>query len=428
MKKFLSGFFLLLGSHGARLAGLIACQAILVRCAGETQLGHFSYFVGVFTLLGTLADLGIGPTAAKEVAEAPSDSQARACAAAMRRKLVIPLLVYLVLAIGSAFVASNTMSESLFWPGVWGSLLGAGFAIQVPLRDLLSGKRDLVGMAVLNSVPFFTSAVGISLLAWASLLSVGTSIIIVTTAHTMTCLVLLQRAVGGAAATENALAEFESARRRYGWGVSVGRIVGLGAFLLDVPILGFFWEGHLAAYAAIKTVSQPFAVASTIVSRMVFRKLVSATFIPKRYQILNLFQAMASGTCLLLLGFPAIRFIYVMDPGPLRLALMAQATAVVANVIYSMYNTYLGAQGRGRLLGVGGVGFGLVSLITNCVLIPWRGVEGACLANAICNTSWLVFCLICYKWKSTSHETESQPELHPISDQVDDFGSKSRVA
>ena len=397
MRQFLGDCVLMLGSHGLRLAGLVVCQALLIRLAGTTAFAHFSYLVGIFTLLGVVSDLGIGPTAAKEVAEAEDASQERRCTAAMRRMMLLPICFFCLAATLSVLASAAFIAPQLWWPGIVGALAGFGFALQVPLRDLLSGKKDIFGFAVMNSAPFVLGAAIMVVAAAFSALDLQTAMNTIALTHSLTAVLLLWRCGGLARARTAAVDRFRAARREYGWGISLGRIVGTGAFLLDVPILGFFWTPtHLAAYAALKTISQPLSVAGSIVSRVVFKRLVSLPRIPLRFQLLNGAFALAAGCCLMAGGYSALRLVYDIDPAPLQMALMAQCVAVMAHAVYSLYNSWLHAQGHGRLLGFGGVAFGVLCVLANFLLIPWRGAAGACLANVVCNVSWLVFCLICH--------------------------------
>jgi O-antigen/teichoic acid export membrane protein len=396
MRRFLADVSLVLCSHGLRLAGLVACQAIIVRSIGQDGLGHFSFWIAVLALVGVVSDLGLGPTVAREIAKARNPDEENALTAAMCRELAAPLAVYAIVILLCTVASCLLISPDLLAPGIIAGCLGWGFALQIPLRDLLAGKRDLLGFAALNACPLVLGCVGIVLLKICSLLTVATAVGCIAFGHSFCCVWLLLRS-GATTRPERAIRlRFQQARRQYGWRVSLGRMAGTAAFLLDMPILGFYWPtAHLATYAAIKTFTNPFAVAGNVVSRVVFKKLVSARQIPPKYAALMGGYALLAGVCALCIVSPAMELIYGINSAPYRVAIVAQCIAVMLHIAYTLYDTNLLAQGRGRALSVGGIGFGVICVVTNLVLIRWRGVEGACIANLICNSVWLAYCVVC---------------------------------
>jgi O-antigen/teichoic acid export membrane protein len=397
-KRFLVDYSLVFSGFVLRFLGLIACQVILIRGLGAKELGYWSYLFGLFTLLGLCCDWGLGGAVGREVAILRDERDSRICAAAMARLSPFYLVRFCLITFLAVALSWLYVSPALLLPGLIGAVLGLGFALQVPLRDLLTGKRDSLGLAILSAGPHLVSCSVFLFCLATSTLSLTLAFLTLAFANSAVAVVLLIRSGAFGDVEPEMVSRIKDAMRRYGRGVSLGRIMGSGCYALDIPLLAFFRPPEeVAVYAAIKAVSMPFVVVSNISTTLVFRKLASFRRLPITYQALLGFYATAAGVVIIGFGPHVVDLLYGIDADLITLALLGQAFAIAAQIAYRLYGKFLHAQGDGTALGYGGMTFGLLFVVFNLTLIPYLGFTGACIASALSNASWLGFCFVCYR-------------------------------
>jgi O-antigen/teichoic acid export membrane protein len=412
-KRFLVDYSFLFSGFVIRFLGVIACQVILIRGLGVKELGHWSYLFGLFTLLGLCCDWGLGGAVGREIATLRHERDARICAAAMTRLSPFHLMRFCSITLLAVVFSWLYVSPALLLPGLVGAVLGLGFALQIPLRDLLTGKRDTLGLAILNAGPHLVACSVFLICLATSTLSLTIAFPVLAFAHSAVVMILLIRSGAFGSVEPELVSRIKDAIRRYGRGVSLGRIMGTGCYALDIPLLAFFWPPEeVAVYAAIKAVTMPFVVVSNISTTVIFKKLVSFRRLPIAYQALLGFYAIVAGLAIIGFGPHVVDLLYGIDGGLIALAMLGQAFAIAAQIAYRLYTKFLHAQGHGAALGYGGVTFGLLYLAFNFALIPKFGFTGACIASALSNASWLGFCFVCYRFAGARSAVGESPGSH----------------
>jgi O-antigen/teichoic acid export membrane protein len=397
LKAHVKSAALLIGGQGINLVALIALQAVIKRAAGTQLLGQFVLLIGIHTLISLFSESGWGPTVAREIALAQNSREEAELARAVLRLLWKPVAIHAMLGVLAALLLWRLRDPSYLAPGLLIAALSAGFPTSITLRDLLQGKGDMRGLAMVYAGPSALALVLVVVLKIGGAVTLGTSALAYALGLILVVAAGMNRAGALSRTNGRAAIQLTDARARYGKRIWLGRQVAVGGYAVDTPLLGIFaTPTAVAHYAIAKAVCNPMGVGFGLAAQPLFRSMAMRSRLPRTWQIATWTGALLGTVCVAIASATIVQVVYGISPRDLRVMLFIQSATAGCIGIYSIYNQFLSATAQGRILQCGGIASGCVSLLANAVLIPAFGPVGAC-AAALCSCSfWLAFCFYSY--------------------------------
>ena len=389
---------MLIGSQAVGLTCLVANQAIIKRVAGVEALGHYAFLIGLFTLGALFFEMGWGPTVARQAALCQSKEDEINIARASARFMLLPLVLQAFSIAIASVVLSVLVSPALLVPCLIAAIISMGFPLQITLRDYHQGKHDIYGLAILYASPPILQLIFICGLAWTGHLTLSTGVWAYCGALALVCGAMLIRAGAWGKVSKENKEELSKAREQYGRGIWVGRQIAMGGYILDTPLLGLLaTPTAVAHYAITKAICNPLGMVFGMTAQPLFKSMVTRQYIPRAWQLLIWGGALFGGALLAIVSPYIVWTLYGLPPMEMRHLLLLQCLTSACAGISPLYNQFLGAQGKGKILKYGGLAVGVLTLGANLIFIPMWGALGAGLA-ALCSCSfWVAYCFYWYK-------------------------------
>lgn len=390
---------LLLAAHSIRGVAALATMLLLSWQVPVGDVGLFAFAQNYFLWGALLAECGVAISTCRRLSVASVDDQPR---------------IYTSFLVLFAMVAAGFTVVTLAaapWIGkisdlpvapilVTCAIPGIGVLWQAALREILPGLRAVRQIALLEAGPWLLCIAILSasrfglfhLTASRAVLAFTCSLSLITI---VTSFLLHFRFQPNRADVQQTIRVVKS----FGLHVYVGRLVGTGGFILDIPLIGVLTHDSkaLALYALAKSLAAPLGLIGQSISTSLFRELATSSRVPRYAIVISFTLCLAATLGYAVLGQLAITFL--LPPayhgiGP-YLAVWVLCFAVQSQ--YQLPTAWLRARGHGKSMRSLAIIFGLVAAFGYIVLIPFAGVMGAAIAACLASIFWLVASIVFYR-------------------------------
>ncbi len=403
---------LLIGGQGINLASLVALQRLLHNTMGVEVLGQFTFLVGIHTVISLGAESGWGPSVSREVALAKDSAGESRLARALLHFLWKPVAVQGLLGCLAAVFLWYFRAPSLLGPGLVLAALSAGFPACISIRDLLQGKGDNLGLAVVYGGPTALAFLFLLALTITGQGNLTMTVAAYALAQALAAVLGLFRVGAFSALNRTAVENLAQARSEYGRNIWLGRQVAVGGYIIDTPLLGIWGApSAVAHYAIAKSICNPMGVGFGLVAQPLFRSMAKRSALPRSWQYLTWAGAAGATVSLIAVGPLIVNLVYRVSSPRMDAMLVVQSGTAGCIAVYSLYNQFLSAQGCGQILRKGGFTMGIVSAAANILLIPCFGALGACLASLASCLFWLVYCCGSYLRRAEGGTATTQAQV-----------------
>lgn len=172
--------------------------------------------------------------------------------------------------------------------------------------------------------------------------------------------------------------------RDYGIQVYVGRILSVGTYNLDVPLLGAFSNPpSVGFYVLASAIAGASGMPAMAFATALFRDLANEPTIARRWLLISVALAAASTVVAWILAGPFVRIAFTERYAPAAALVVPLAAAAGVRGVTSLYNSFLSAHGLGKDLRNAGIALTVSNLILNFALIPPFGAAGAAWASLL---------------------------------------------
>jgi O-antigen/teichoic acid export membrane protein len=370
----------------------------LARRLGPESFGELSFAINTVTLSALVFECGWSIGAGRRMAVENDPGKIRELAGAVLLVVLLLGLVYWL-----CLEATAGWIDLLFGSNVRtivhanGPLL-IGFLAAYMLRQISEWAHLVAGMAIFQTLPWLIylsiAAVG-ARLGWLTSQTAIRAYAIGTIVSSLVVALLLRpdfRNIRGS------LSQIRTQVSTFGLHIYLNRLIGTGAFMLDIPILMYFHgRQEVSLYAVSKTLAAPVALLSTSMGDIVARDMARQKEISPRLIRINAACLLLAGGLMAIAGPLLVRWFFSNSYEPAIPMLYVQLAAVVIAGLYMPYNRFLVAQGKGKLVLRLSIIFALSNLVSMALLIPHLGGIGATWANISVNAVWLLMCYGSYR-------------------------------
>lgn len=179
--------------------------------------------------------------------------------------------------------------------------------------------------------------------------------------------------------------------KTFGFNVYVGSLFAVGLGYLAEIIISYFGANNadVGFYSLAITLSQPLAFIPSTIATTHYKSFATSCAIPRKLLIITLLFSGISVIALWVLIPPFVKCFYGSDFIPVIRINFFVCIAVFLHGIADFYNRFIQAKGFGILLRNASIIVGLATLISNLVLIPYFGANGAAYSKIINGTVYL---------------------------------------
>jgi O-antigen/teichoic acid export membrane protein len=388
------------GFAGAGLlsnAFAVVSTALLTRNLASAEYGSYSFAVSLLFFVALFFEFGLFAPAARLAAVNPP----------RERREIVGSALLLYLPVGAAF--STTIFVLSFGIDSWFHV-DAGHALRVAavpaiafpfvnaLQRLAQGTDRL---HVASASTAFSQLLFVALLA----MTVGVGTLTTSNGLMLRSLGLLLATVASAlwlrpafGAARRWVPELVRQAREWGLQVSIGRLLSIGTYNMDVLMLGIWTSstsvgfyalaGSLAAASGLPIM----ALATALFARMAHEQAIARRWIAT--------AAGVGAVCAFaawLLAEPTIRALFSARYVAAAGLVLPLALAQYVRGVTGLFNTFLSAHGRGREMRNAGLVLTVSNLVFNFALIPPFGAHGAAWASLLALLANLVAYVAFYR-------------------------------
>ena len=172
--------------------------------------------------------------------------------------------------------------------------------------------------------------------------------------------------------------------KEYGFHLYLGQIADQSTYQLDRIFITFFINTtQLGFYSLAMTIAIPMTGLSTALSQSLFKGFVDADKIPKKVIYYNFLWLTACVIVLVIFGQFIIILLFTEKFLPSVPLILPLSLAALFKGMYSPYNMFLGAKGKGKWLRNISMSQAIFNIIGNLIFIYFWGAMGAAIASAI---------------------------------------------
>jgi O-antigen/teichoic acid export membrane protein len=375
------------GFAGANLlvaALAVVSTAILTRHLSTAEFGSYAFANSFCAFAGLFFEFGLFAPAARTAAVVDRRT---------RREIVgATLIAYLP--IGTAF--SATIFGLSFWIDNWFHVdaghalrIAAPAAIGFPFLFVLQWLAQGVDRLHVSSVTSVLAQVSfLALLAFSLVLDDGLS---TSSAFLLRSLAFLTAVSVGALWLRPRFGEVgrwtrELVRQARKWGLqqSVGRLLSIGTYNMDVLMLGHWATSRsLGLYVLAGSLTYASGLPVLGLSTALFGRMARGSAIDRRLLVIATTVGALCALAAWLLAKPAIRIFFSAPYVAASALVLPLALATFVRGVTGIFNTFLSAHGRGVELRNAGIVLTFSNLVLNFVLIPPFGAQGAAWASLL---------------------------------------------
>lgn len=179
--------------------------------------------------------------------------------------------------------------------------------------------------------------------------------------------------------------------RTYGIHLYTGILFSAGAISLTGILLSYFSDDNTGVgfFTLAVAIARPMALIPGVIATTWFKDFASQERMGRKLFLNTMLLSVISLAGLWLLAGPFIRFFYSDDFLPVIFLVHLSGIGMLLYGIGSYYNRFLEAKGQGKSVRNTHIAMGLVLLVSNLILIPVYGPEGAAAAMIIASA---VYC------------------------------------
>lgn len=382
-----------------RVIGL-ACQGVamlyLAAVLPEEDFGRYGLFVGFLALTHLLFEGGVYEAAARAGAFREGKDLSRLvgfvliCSAGF-------FVLYLGAGLGLA-IAANQLDKIYFERQLWlAALFAPAVLVHFGLCRVCIGSNRIGVLAMLRSLPYAGSLGGVVLLSQFDKLTYSSAACSYTAAFLLSVLFAAIALKPRFDKLANSLNDTRK-QAKYGFNIYLSRIVAMGVYKLDAPLVAFFLDFRSVGYYALaRALLMPFALATQSFASTRYKQYTKVLRIPRPHLTTVYAISFVAATVPVLLGGMLLRIAFPDKPAVFFVIVQVLGIRVFFQSAYPIYNTYLAARGHARTLRQVAIVTSVLNLALYLVLIPAFGVLGAAWADALDCGAYLLFLLINYR-------------------------------
>lgn len=389
----------MLGAHAVRGIAALATMLLLSWQVPVGDVGLFAFAQNYFMWGALLAECGVAISTCRRLSIAKIDDQPRIYSSFL---LLFALLAAVFTLI--TIIAAPWLGELSGLPVtpilVICAIPGIGVLWQASLREILPALTAVRHIALLEAGPWLLCIAILSaskfglfqLTALTAVLAFTCSLSIVTILTSFLLRFPFQP-------RRKDVRETIRVANSFGLHVYLGRLVGTGGFILDIPLIGILTHDSkpLALYALAKSLAAPLGLIGQSISTYLFRDLATSPQLP-RYAIVVSFGLCLAAT-LGYVAFAPLAITFLLPPA-YHAIVPYLAIWVISFAVQSQYQlptAWLRARGHGKSMRMLALIFGGVAAIGYIVLIPLAGVMGAAIAACLASLFWLLGSIFFYR-------------------------------
>jgi O-antigen/teichoic acid export membrane protein len=376
----------------------VVATALLTRNLTTAAFGSYSFAVSLLFFVALFFEFGLLVPAARLAAI--SDGRDR------RQIIGAALLVYLP--IGAAF--SATIFVLSFWVDGWfhveaadalraAALPAVAFPFTLVLQQLAQGvdRLHVASVATVLAQLLLVALLGL----WLSLgsgLSTVNALIFRSLALLIAgiCSAVWLRPLFSAATAWSR--ELMRQSRQWGFHLFVGRVLSTGTYNMDVLMLGLWTSSRsVGMYVLAGSLATAGGLPVVGMAGALFARMAREPAIARRWLVTATVVGIACALATWLLAEPVIRVFFSARYLAATGLVLPLALAQLVRGVTGIFNTFLGAHGRGADLRNAGLVLTLSNLFFNFALIPPFGANGAAWASLVALVANLIAHVIVYR-------------------------------
>jgi len=385
----------------SQVAGIVLAflsSIFVARLLGADQFGRFTFVQASLSFLGIFFEFGLSIACGRLLALShDTEEQANLCGAWLVVFIPIATGYVVVVTLGSLWV------DQLFHMGVrtafmFCALPAVVMPLQTALRELFQGRGSTFLLQVLSVAPWGCFLVVVSILWFVDMYSIEVIAFSYFGSFFIVAIALLFALKPRFYQLKQYIHKILAETQSFGFHAFSGRVVGVGTFQIDSPMIAYFTEDTRAVgfYGLAKAIVSPIPMLSRSIGVVIFRNFTSAHHIPVKLTRINLVWLIVSCGVFYVTAKPLIPFIFSIEYMGILPLLYVWIAAAFLQGAYQLPNLLLAARGQGYALRNMAIWFALANISLNFSLIPVLGAMGAALASAGAYLVWFILCAIHY--------------------------------
>ncbi len=378
----------------------IASSVITTRLLGPQAFGDFKFIQTIWSTGMLFVTFGLSTTGGNLLAaqELPGSE----------RSLMGSLLV---LACGVSLFFCLLMALSSFPIGhVYGQGLGDKirlfsalvfvFPLQIFLQEALRGTNDITTLALLNALPqliFIFSAIGVS--HWVGF-SLNAALLLSVFGLAVTIIVAIIRARPSFGYIMKGIKEVLRNNRGIGFNIYIAVLITTITAQLSQFSLAYFFDTRMVGmFALALTITMPLTMIPNAISTTFFKHFASLDRIPRKVILAT--YAISGVTLLVFIGVIREIILLLYSEKFIEMVPLAYVCAVgaVLHGIADVYNRYLLAHGKTRVLRTNAIILGAISVAGYVFIVAWLGAIGAAITKLMVDLAYFISMLLYYGQK-----------------------------
>lgn len=388
----------------ASLALGIVSSVITTRLLGPQAFGDYKFLQVIWSVGLMFITFGLFTTGSVLLAKKDSSESEKSLLGSL---LVIAcacsLLLTVIMALASVLIG-QAYGQELGHRVLLFSILMFVFPLQKYLNFALQGTNDITSLALLNVLPnliFILTALAINF--WLGF-SLDTALLAYLFGIAVTVFVGIIRTKPSFRRVRQGIQEVVGNNRAIGLHMYIAIMITTVSTQLSQFSLAYFFDTRLVGLFALAiTITLPLTLIPNAISTTFFKHFATLDRIPRKV-ILATFGVSAVTLLVFLAALrEIIHFLYseqFIEAVPLAYIC---AVGAVLHGIADVYNRYLLAHGKTRILRANALHLGVISVLGYVFLVAWWGAEGAAVTKLLVDVVYLGSMLF-YYWRRTEWE------------------------
>lgn len=375
------------------------CNVLAARLLGAGQFGQFTFVQSFLAYFGLFFEFGVSIAAGRLLAlSRDREQRADLCGAWLVVFSFIAMAYVVIIALASQCV------DQIFHLGVRSALVvcivpAVGMPLQTALREILQGRGSMLLLGILNILPWACFLVGLGVLGLRGMNSVVSVALAYFTSLFATTVAISIALRPQFHHLKEQVSRILAETRSFGVHVFLARVVGVGTFQLDSPMIAYFTQDATAVgfYGLAKGIVAPISMLSRSLGIVLFPDLATSMRLPAKLVRANLLWLISACGTLCLLAKPLITVFFSAEYMDMLPMLYVWTAIAFIQGAFQLPNLFLNAQGQGRTLRNMAIWYAIANVVLNISLIPLLGAMGASIASGGAYSLWLMLCILYYR-------------------------------
>lgn len=389
--------FLYLGSIFNIIFGLVA-SVIVTRNLGPLDYGNYTYLIAIFSIVFQVLNFGLFFSTGRILVQCHNDKRTSQYFAASIILLFLIYLLGVMITILYTLIDSNIENKGLL--DIFIILIPFSFIFpSIPFIDsILQGSNKIIDLSITRGGKKLFYLIFLLLFLFYHKLNLNTVLISFYASSMLAIGYVIIRIKPKFSSIRKRFTEILKTNTKYGKHVYIGSLAMVANAKLTPIIISFFGADNVdvGLYSLALVICNPIYLVSNTVATTYFKRFASHYKIPVR---LILIVTVISVILLTLTFFfiePVVLFVYSKDYLDVVPIVYIVAIGVIMHGLGDVFNSFMGAHGKG--ISLRNVSFitGSILLISNIILIPDYGAIGAGYAKLLASIAYLVSILYSY--------------------------------